>query len=50
MEKMVKKGKKTAENPDSPGLSWWILLGVVVGFAILSLVGAAVLVLLLSLK
>jgi len=53
MEKMVQKvaeseeGRK--ENPENPGFSWWVLLGVVVGFAVLSLVGAAVLVVLLSL-
>ena len=50
---MAKRAKKVIEgeeeNEENPGFSWWLLLGLVAGFAVLSLLGAAVLVILLGL-
>jgi len=48
MEEKVKV-EKVAQVEKNSGLSWWLLLVGTAGFAVLSLLGAGVLVLLLGL-
>jgi len=48
MEEKVKL-EKEGQVEENLGLSWWLLLAVTAGFAVLSLVGAGILVVLLGL-